>query len=342
MKKKVSTTNGNKKRMFIIAGVLVAIALIIVLLSSRSTYTYPTASVGLIEPGLIAYEDDFYTGSDAIEMESSYPLAEKRVQANVAGIASDEMMIQPVVDDSIPRANTDQHIIKNGNFSLRVVSLDESAKTITTIAKNYDGDVTGANFSTRGNDVMYGFMTVKVPVDHFEDAMRDIKKIATVVENESVTTSDVTEQVIDLTATLTNKKAQEERLRAFFDEAESVTDLLAIEQQLTAVRGEIERIEGRLKSLTNRTSFSAITIQLSEDTQVIIPSNDWRPLEVAKDAVNSLIKSFQNIVDSTINLAISSLPLFLLSLLGLWVVYFFGKKLVLFISNRMHKEENKK
>ena len=66
------------------------------------------------------------------------------------------------------------------------------------------------------------------------------------VLSESSADDDVTQQHVDLKARLTNAKAEEARLRTFFDQAKSVTDMLAIERELARVRGDIESMTAQL------------------------------------------------------------------------------------------------
>lgn len=241
-------------------------------------------------------------------------------------------------NEQIQNESIEKYIIKNGNLSIKVFSLSESIKTISEIARSNGGDILSTNINPQSN---YGFLTMQVNVDKFEHALNSIKDISSVVENESISTSDATRQVIDLKATIKNKKAQEDRLRNFFERAENVEDLLAIERNLTTVRGEIEIIEARLKSTLNQTSFSKITVNIIEDVEILPSKNDWRPSQVAKNSINSLIKKIQNIINSAIDISISSLPIFILSLLGLWIMYLISKKLFSFIIKKTtNKNDN--
>ena len=48
------------------------------------------------------------------------------------------------------------------------------------------------------------------------------------------------------------------------DRARSVTDVIAVQNQLQQVQSNIERLQGQLKHLEDQSSFSTIVLQVSE------------------------------------------------------------------------------
>ena len=101
----------------------------------------------------------------------------------------------------------DKKIVKNGNITLKVGDTEWAVEKISKIAREKGGEVFTTNLYERIRGQKSGFVTIKVPVDKFEDTIKDIKKIATQVLSESTTGQDVTEQYVDLQAQLKNKKA---------------------------------------------------------------------------------------------------------------------------------------
>src|SRR5450755_1954054 len=75
-------------------------------------------------------------------------------------------------------------------------------------------------------------------------------------------TQDVTGTYIDTQSQLKNLKAEQERLLTLVSHAAALSDILALDQRLTDVEGQIEQIESQLNSLTSQTSFYTITINL--------------------------------------------------------------------------------
>lgn len=223
-----------------------------------------------------------------------------------------------------PGTVTDKKVIKNGNLSLRVDSVDKASEKISEIARNNEGEVFSSNFSQHGTNAKSGVMTVKVPVKNFEKTFGEIKKVAIIVNNESTTGQDVTEQYTDLQAQMKNKQAEEQSYVKLLDQAQKMDDILAITRQLSATRGEIERIQSKIRYMDSQTDMSTISASLSEDTSVTIVDS-WRPWQVVKESVRELIKSVQGWIDFIIRLIIKVIPVLFLYGIIIYIFYRIGR-----------------
>ena len=74
--------------------------------------------------------------------------------------------------------------------------------------------------------------------------------------------ADVTEQYIDVEARLKNKIVLRDRLKQLLEKATTVKDILAIETELHRVQGDIDSMEGRIKSLKGQVDYTTVTISL--------------------------------------------------------------------------------
>lgn len=197
-------------------------------------------------------------------------------------------------------AEVDQKIIKNGSIRMTVDNVSSASDRITAIAIGKGGFVQGSSSSERGDGTHEGYVTIRVPAKDFETAMTEIKAIAKLVRNDSTNSQDVTEQYTDLEAQLRNAKRQEETYLAVLAKANTVEDILKVQERLGYIRGTIEQLEGRKKYLENVTSFSTISVSLEEEPVVRLPTKEFRPVAVMKEAVQALIGAFQKIVEALI------------------------------------------
>jgi hypothetical protein len=103
--------------------------------------------------------------------------------------------------------------------------------------------------------------------------LSDIKKLGE-VESESQSGEEVTQQYVDLDARLSNARNTEERLTAILhDRAGKMTDVLAVENEVDRVRGEIERMVAEKKTLVNRVDFATLNVTLREASKAQLPPN---------------------------------------------------------------------
>ena len=57
-------------------------------------------------------------------------------------------------------------------------------------------------------------------------------------------------------------------LRRLMNEAQTVSDTIAVENQLASVQGQIDEIQGRLRYLADQTALSTITVEMRERGQI--------------------------------------------------------------------------
>lgn len=105
-------------------------------------------------------------------------------------------------------------------------------------------------------------VVVRVPSRHFRDAMTALEKLGE-VKRRSVNAEDVSEQYHDLEVRLANLKTVQKRLQEFLAKAANVNEALQVEHELERVGQEIDRIEGRMRFLKARATFSTITVDVT-------------------------------------------------------------------------------
>ncbi len=221
----------------------------------------------------------------------------------------------------------EKKVIKNGDLTLKIENTEKAANEISAIAKGENGEVFSTNFYERTKGQKSGNIVIKVPVEKFEATIAQIKQVATQVISESTTGRDVTERYTDLQAQLKNKKAEEQSFIKILDRAGEIKDVLAVTQQVSRVRGEIERLSGQIRFMDSQTDMSTITVSLSEDIELTPVQNDWRPWQVTKKAFNNLINNLQDFVDGAIRFIVVGIPSLIPFLLFLGVIYWIGKKI---------------
>jgi len=323
-----SSPLSRKKRTSMIILLMVALALIIVFFSgSSSRLSTSTISHDEITEPSIDFAEDFATDDYVAHVPESL--------SDALPVSKSRALIQPIPADlsgDAPLGDVPTKNIQNGSIALRVENIDQSLVELSRIAESMDGNISHSSLSYGDRD-RFGSATLRIPSDKFDRALAQIRSIAISIDSESTHSRDVTREFVDLEAQLTNKKAQEEQIRSFFEQAEGVDELIAIENALSRVRGDVERLQGQMNYLSSQTSFSTITLSLRESVRPIA-TQSWNPRIVAKDAFAELIDRFQNLFDDALRLSISSLPLFVFSLIGLWALYRVSCRVITLITKK--------
>lgn len=149
-------------------------------------------------------------------------------------------------------------LIKRASIELIVEDIDQSAQTITQWVQELGGYVNSSNTSEEKN----AWMQVRVPANQLEPTMN---KCASLGEEQyrNISATDVTDQMIDLEAKLTNDRALRDRMRKLLEQAKEIKDILAIEAELNRLQSGIDSLEGQLKRLQSEVQLSILDVKLT-------------------------------------------------------------------------------
>jgi hypothetical protein len=153
-------------------------------------------------------------------------------------------------------------------------------------------------------------LTLKVPVDAFDQAMQRLRELGSPL-SENVSTQEVTEEYVDLEAQVRNLEATEQQYLRFLERAQRIEEILPIQQRLTEVRGQIERLRGRMTLLQRRSDVSTITLSLVVPAGKGSSGGDAEPraLRTLKEAWAHLTVALSGLLDLLIYLGVYALPL---------------------------------
>lgn len=223
--------------------------------------------------------------------------------------------------DEAIAAEVDQKIIKTGSLDLVVDHADESLVAVETVATEKGGYIETSTLQEHDDGTKSGYVTIRVPADQFDLSMALLKELALVVERETSSAEDVTEQYIDLAARLKNAQAQETRYVEILDVAKTVEEILQIESALGNIRGYIESLQGQLQYLDSLTGFSTITITLSEEPVITIGGKEFRPGTTVKEAAQAVVAIAQALVAAIIWIVIVGIGIGVPLALIVWLVW---------------------
>ena len=173
--------------------------------------------------------------------------------------------------DAAP-AHISRKIIYDARIDLLVKSLDATEQAVLELIKDHNGFLAESNIAARTGTQRDATWRVRVPVDHFDSFVSAVSKLGEVRTNH-VGSQDVTEEFADLEARIRNKQEEEKRLlKHLADSTGKLEDILAVERELSRVRGEVEQMQGRLRFLANRADLSTVTITATEWKDYIPPA----------------------------------------------------------------------
>lgn len=176
-------------------------------------------------------------------------------------------------------ATTDRMVIYTANLSVQVENLAQSLDVIGRIARDAGGYL--ANVNREGRSSATATVTLRVPATTYEETLARLRHLAVKVLQENGATKDVGEEFADLTAQLRNMEAAEAQYRELLRRAQTIDEILKVQQRLEEIRGRIERTQGRMSYLERQAEMATITLAISEAPP---PTPSWDIGQAAREA----------------------------------------------------------
>ena len=141
-------------------------------------------------------------------------------------------------------------------------------------------------------------MTIRIPADKLEEFLTHVGNSAHIVST-SETVDDITLTYVATESHMNALKAEEERLLELMKQAKDMSDLLKIEQRLTEVRYDLERITSQLLVYDNQVEYGTVELSVAEVreyTEVTEPETVWQRITTGfGDSLESLGEFFVNL-----------------------------------------------
>lgn len=208
-------------------------------------------------------------------------------------------------------------IVYTGLLSLQVNDTADTINQINTLLTSVNGYIASRSVVEYGENKLRGTISIRVPAAQLETTLAQIRALGIKVLRETQESNDVTAEYTDLDARRKNLEAYEVELQKLLETVRERTgkaeDILAVYNQLTQVRGEIEQIKGRQNYLENTSTLATYTIELVPVEEVVVQGDPgWSPGTTVSLALDRLVSIMQGLADVAINLAIIVLPVLLI------------------------------
>jgi len=239
----------------------------------------------------------------------------KQEEANKAEVVSEIAMMAPIVkaDEETTETNTpkaepssnnftkQKKIIKDGDLTVKTEQINASKKGIDNLLKKLSAYYETEDLQNSDEVISYD-LKIRIPSANFEKLISTLENGKDEIERKNIKARDVTEEFVDIETRLANKRDYLKRYKELLSKAQTVKDILTVEENIRNLQEEIESKEGRLKYLSDQVTFSTLNIHLYQEKE---PTDKNQDSFLAKTKT-SLKQGWTSIVD------------FMLWAMGIW------------------------
>jgi hypothetical protein len=263
------------------------------------------------------------------------PMRPATPPAEMAGMEVDMARSMPA--DASPQADdpakakesatAGRKIIYTGHIDLVTEDLNVLEAKLTQLVATEKAYVADSERTGSAGAMRRGSWKVRVPVDAYDPFVKGVVALGELVSLKA-DSQDVSEEYFDLDARQAAKKVEEQRLLKHLTESTGkLEDILAVERELSRVRIEIERMQGRLRALANLTTLATVTITASEIKGYVPPQAPTLATRIARTFAASL-DSLREFGEGLLIACVAIVPWLPFIVLGLWLVVWIVRRLI--------------
>lgn len=226
---------------------------------------------------------------------------------------------------SVESALSERMIIRTVNLTLVVEDVEKSTQEFMTLVTTFKGYVAGSNLWRDGTRT-YSSITLRVPAESHDALVEALRSRAIRIENQNITTDDVSQEYVDLSSRLRNLEATEKELLEVLDniyeKSYKAEDVISIYREITQIRGEIEQIKGRQQYLEQLTALATVQVNLQPvaTPPSVVEEGKWNPQVIINTALRNLVRIFQGLYEVIVVIILNVLPVLLLLAIPVVVV----------------------
>lgn len=252
------------------------------------------------------------------EESADYDMVEDDGAAYTVASGRTALVDKTANQEAVDGYRTERIILKSANISMDTEDYDAAIEAIRSLLNGTEGYIASENtsFKTRYTDrdnLKYGSLVLRVTSSQFDDMLTTIKAQGFVNYN-NISSQDVTKNYRDTASEIENLKVTETRLREILEEADEVSDILAIENELTRVRGQIDAYTNQLKNWEDLADLSYVYVELNEVTSInpTIEPIDNSILTRAKEGFIDSINTIIEVISDSFVWLIAKAPILLI------------------------------
>ncbi len=257
------------------------------------------------------YANGGYAEASAAVEEPAYDAEKTTDESGGAGNTID-------YDNSVLQPGVNRKIVYEGNISAQTTNYEEDYNAILAKLQALGGYVeqvssSGTKPASWQDEGRHASMTLRVPNAKFSEFMSFLGDLG---ETQSVTMSgrDISLEYYNTEKQIESLRKREARLQVLLDKAETMKDIIDLEDQLAAVSDQIEALETQVRTYDSLIDFSTVTINLQEVMEIteVAPPTEKTLGERISSGFYSVLTVLADIGEGLLVFFISGIPVWII------------------------------
>ena len=171
-------------------------------------------------------------------------------------------------EGEVKASNTSQKLIRYLDYTIETKEFDTFVQELgglVSTAKGYveQSEVSQDEAQSYAQGKRYASYTLRIPADGLEAFKQELQEKGTITR-QSERVEDVTLNYVDVESHITALKTEQESLLKMLEQADTIETILAIQNQLTQVRYQLESYESQKRTYDNDINYSTVYVYVQE------------------------------------------------------------------------------
>ncbi len=189
------------------------------------------------------------------------------------------------------QALSNRKIIRNADMSVETLTFDTFVDEMTAAVNAIGGYVESSSIGNRGyrngQQLRYARYTIRIPADQLDAFLDTVSGLGNVTEL-NTGLRDVTTNYVDSEKHLEALRTEQAALLEILSKAETVEDIITVQDRLTYVSYEIESYESILRTYDDQIALSTVSMTVNEVEKETPVEKETFGQEVSRRFKNSL------------------------------------------------------
>jgi hypothetical protein len=200
------------------------------------------------------------TTSDAMYADSSQVAADREEEAPPTPRDNGRQQGGAPTPQPTPNPDWDRKIVKTADLHMKVKNFQQFTDRLHAAVKQSGGYIAQEQ-QTQDASEIENTVTIKVPVDRFEDLMGQLPGDSDKLDQKRVSSDDVTMELVDTKSRLETKKEVRERYLELLKQAHSMKDIITVQNEINDIQGQMDQAAGRIAWLGHSSAYSTINLR---------------------------------------------------------------------------------
>jgi hypothetical protein len=154
-------------------------------------------------------------------------------------------------------------VVYTASLTVRSTDVTSAAAQAAWLARDAGGYVSSEHTTTSPRHPAGGsvYLQLKVPAVAYPATLAAVARLGTRL-SQSRQAQDVTQTVADVTSRVTSAQQAIAQLRRLFARAATVSELLAVQEQINSEEASLEALQAQQRALARETTFATISLDL--------------------------------------------------------------------------------